>query len=291
MGQFFSLLGRTDAAKGLERVLADQKGKCAKTDRIVAELERDLARVREERDGLKQAETRSKALEDENAELERRIASLTEGDEATATSRAECEDCTRRIAALREQNAALRRQLIAPTKPMRPVSDDTPEKFKILKQQIMKLESQVKQSKVTLRRVMAFAFQEFSLATYKTSWNVRDITRSRTGDSIKCVISIDTFEYRAFLRYRGTTLTIQADDITRTVSNAGPLWAAIVGTEASPKPVSTPIVKPNKEPKPAIADRYRATAIPPSNKPAIADRYRATDSSAKLTISKRFAKR
>lgn len=265
MGQSFSLTARTANTARLERELEAAKGKCTKIDKLVVGLERDLKRATEERDELKQLETDAAALEEENVQLERRIAALTEEGETASTSRRECNECEKRIATLREENAVIRRKLIAPVTRPTPVPAEATGTIASLRTQITDLEAKVKRGQQDLRRVMAFAFHDFSLATYMSSWSLRDIVRSRMGDSVRASLVIDKFEYTALIVHKGSVLTIKVGSRVRTVSNAETLWRTILrDIGAAQRP-------PSSETKPAIADRFRANKA--SGQLSIANRF------------------
>ena len=268
MGQSFSLTALTTSTARLQRELAAAKGKCAKIDKIVVGLERDLKRVTEERDALTQFETDATALEEENARLERRVAALSDAEKTPSTKR-ECDDCEKRIAKLKEDNATIRRKLIAPT--TRPISvpEGTSRAVVSMKTRIKSLESEVKRSQEKLRREMAYALQDFSLTTYTKSWSLRAIVTSRSGDIVRAFLVIEQFEYTALIRYKGSVLTIHVGGRTRTVPNGKTLWNAILKDAG-------------KEVQPVVADRFRKNNTP-TGVPAIADRFRRNNTMGRKT--------
>lgn len=305
MGQSFSLTSQTKKTARLERELSEAKGKCKTTDKVVVGLERDLKQVTEERDELQKLEKIATILQERNADLERRIAALSD-ERNTPASKRECENCEKRIAKLKEEADAISRKLVASTNHSTPAPAETSRTIAYLRQRMEYMERDVRRRRESIKRMMAFAFQDFSLTTYKSSWSLRNIKMSRFSHGTQAILVIEKFEYKALLvaRYKdryarhlkGTILDtnkrneldIIVEGRTRTVCNAEKLWAAIVKDWNVPRNMQKPGSADNK---PVITDRFRAVTTQRKNEREKREREREMERIGEREIEGRGVKK
>ena len=228
MGQAFSVIS-TRVAK-LERDLTSEKGKCSKNDVVITDLQREVKILKKQNEELEEATETNKQLELENQDLEKQLETLAN---ASNTNRTKAETCNTRAQELKNKNIALRRKL--ETLNEKPVvqHDVASPKVAALQGRVRSLETELIKKRNELIRITRFSAQNFTAATYKRTWVIRNPkwnTSSITGARITGELRLGgpgtvQMSYSAVFTCRNNVLTISSIPAgIRRVLEAGAIW-------------------------------------------------------------------
>ena len=255
MGQGFSLTSNSTRVAQLERDLVSEKGKCSKNDVVITDLQREVQILKKQNEELEEATETNKQLELENQDLEKQLETLAN---ASNTNRTNVEACSTRAQELKNKNIALRRKLeTLNEKPVvqRDVASPT---VAALQGRVRSLETELIKKRNELIRITRFSAQNFTAATYKRTWVIRNPkwnTSSITGELRLMQPNMGQMSYNATFSIRDNVMTIAAlPEGKRRVPEAGPIWNELlemVGKNAPRAVVTKPVQSKVGEPKPS----------------------------------------
>jgi hypothetical protein len=248
MGQAFSVTSTRVAQ--LERDLASEKGRCSKNDVILAELQQEVQVFQKQTEELEEATEANKQLESEKQQLEKQIETLSATADASNTNRTKLEACNTRAQELKNANIALRRKLETLNEKSVVQRDVASPKVAALQGRVRSLETELKQKRSDLIRITKFSAHNFTPATYKRTWVIRNPKgdRSRITGELRLVQpNMGHVSYNATFSIRENVMTIAAlPNGLRRVPEAGPIWNGLLETvgKGTPRAVVTKPIDP-----------------------------------------------
>lgn len=259
MGQAFSLTSNSTRVAQLERDLTFEKGKCSTNDVVLTDLQQEVQVLKKKGEELEEVAETNRKLEVENQALEKRLETLTTAADASEKGRMKLEACNTRAQKLKNKNMTLRRKLEALNEKSVSQRDVSSPKIAALQGRVRSLETELRQKRSDLIRITKFSAHNFTPATYKRTWVIRNPKwdRSRITGELRLVQpNMGHVSYNATFSIRENVMTIAAlPNGLRRVPEAGPIWDELLemvgkGTPragvtkpSKPKPTEVKVVK------------------------------------------------